>query len=1135
MNGRRVRSLSLGILALSSVSLADEPASTYNPRIAPASAEAERAIKRFRAPEGLKVELFAAEPMLANPVAFCVDERNRFYVAETFRLNAGVTDTRGHMNWLDDDMACRTVADRVAMYRKYLGAEFAKFGLEHDRVRLIEDRDGDGKADHSTVFADGFHDPAVGLGAGLLARKGDVFYTNVPDLWKLRDDDRDGRADVRTALHTGYGVHVGFIGHDLHGLRMGPDGRLYFSIGDRGLNVVAGKKKLFLPDTGAVLRCEPDGSDLEIYATGLRNPQELAFDELGNLFTVDNNSDSGDRARLVHIVEGGDSGWRIGYQFIEQPTSRGPWNAEKLWHPRPENQAAYMLPPLANFSDGPSGLTYDPGTGLPDRFRRHFFLADFRGSAAQSGVRSFTVKPDGASFALSEQKQFLWGLEATDVDFGTDGALYVSDWVEGWGLTGKGRIYKVFDPATKDDKASAETRRLLAEGMQARPDVELARLLGHADQRVRTEAQYALTERAYRELRARGGKGDPAAIESYATLMDTATGGGPPRAVIHAVWGLGHLARYVPRTTGFLRALLELPDPEARAQVARVLGDVPWSDAGFRAEYTWIGKPLIAHLKDDSPRVRFFTAITLGKMASKEALGPLVELLRANDDHDVYLRHAAVVGLAGVGDDSSLIAQLDGASTSVRLGILLALRRRESVEVARFLIGPEPRIVLEAARAIHDLPIEPALPRLAALVASNVTTEAVLRRVVNANVRVGGSVGAGRLVDLARRDDVAESIRVEALDALAAWAKPPGRDRVLGLWRPIPERSTDAAVAAFEPAIATLIDKGPERVRQAGVRTAAALAIANAGRLLSAVVDDRARSTETRVEALKGLEHLHDTGLAEAARRAHKDSDSRLRTEGLRVLAAARPAEAIPALTSVLENGSVRERQGALATLGGMDAPEADTVLDRSLDQLLEGRLAPEVRLDLLEAAGRRPSKDVRDKLARYEATRPAGDPLAAYREVLAGGDVRRGRGVFLEKSEAECVRCHKLFGRGGEVGPDLAGIGARQSREYLLEALVAPSARIAQGFETLVLGMDDGKVVTGILKSEDDISLRLMTPEGEVIDVAKKNVEERARGASAMPDDLVKHLSRSELRDLVEFLASLKSAGPRRPAAPRE
>lgn len=330
-------------LALSLVCLpaAGPPPRPYSPAVAPASDEWKSALSRITLPAGLTIELWAAEPLLAHPVAFTLDNKGRAFVSESFRIKKGVDDIRGYMSWLDDDLACRTVADRVAMTRKHLGKRADSWAVHSERVRLVEDRKRQGKADSSTVFADGFNRLESGIAAGVLARGDDVWFTCIPDLWRLRDTRGTGKADVRERLHTGYGIHMGFYGHDLHGLILGPDGRLYFSIGDRGLNVKTRDGHFFYPDTGCVLRCNPDGSELEVFASGLRNPQELAFDKHGNLFTGDNNSDGGDRARWVYLVEGGDSGWRIGYQFPGTAQSnRGPWNAERLWAPAFAGQAA---------------------------------------------------------------------------------------------------------------------------------------------------------------------------------------------------------------------------------------------------------------------------------------------------------------------------------------------------------------------------------------------------------------------------------------------------------------------------------------------------------------------------------------------------------------------------------------------------------------------------------------------------------------------------------------------------------------------------------------------------------------------------------------------------------------------------
>ncbi len=1094
------------IACTASAALAQPPApqkKAGQPGAPVAIRDAELAARSIQVPDGMRLGIFATEPMVGNPVALGIDERGRVYVAETYRLYRGVTDTRRHMNWLNDDMACRTVDDRVAMFRKYLSKqEFESYRGVSDQVRLVEDTDGDGKADRASVFADGFDQVPDGPAAGVVARHGAVWFTCIPDLWYLRDDDGDGKADVRRSLSHGYGVHVNFLGHDLHGPVFGPDGRLYFSIGDRGFNVRTGGRDLVCLDTGAVLRCDPDGSGLEIFATGLRNPQDLAFDRFGNLFTGDNNSDSGDKARWVHVVEGGDSGWRIGYQYLKEPVARGPWNAEKLWHPRWDGQAAYIVPPLINISDGPSGVACEPGASLmPERYRDRFFLCDFRGASGQSGIRSIAMEPEGASYKVVDSDQFVWGVEATDVEFGPDGALYLTDWIEGAGATatGKGRIRTVFDPARAADPRVREVKTLLAEGMARRPDEELAFLLGHPNMRVRQEAQFALAAKG---------------AAAITTLAGRAKPGNDQLARIHAIWGLGQVGRTAPAALEKVGPLLDGEDAEVRAQAARVLGDARWAPSGAA---------LTARLGDESPRVRSFAAIGLGKLRRREAIGPLLGLLRDNADRDPYLRHAAVMGLVGIGDLDALLAASSDPSVSARMGVLLALRRLERPEVARFLDDPEPLLVLEAARAIYDVPIAPALPRLARLAVSATSSEPLLRRVLNANARMAGPEHASTLAALAARTDVPVPIRVEALQVLAAWAEPPGLDRVVGLWRPLPPRPAEDAVVALRAVLTDLLRDAPNAVALAALRAIGPLPLKEAGPVLLALSSDASRAPGPRAEAIRALDRLDDDGLAAAVRQALEDREPSLRVEARRLLARLEPGQAIPILESVLKQGDLAERRGALAALGDIQGPAADRALSRWLDRLGTKDVPPEIELDLIEAAGRRKDPGIARQLRRIDEARPHDDPLSAYRETLVGGDAENGWKIFSEKAEVECIRCHKARDRGGEVGPDLNGIGSRHDRRYLLESIVAPDRQIAKGFETLVIAAADGQVHTGIVKEDTPDHIRLIKPDGKFVSVPKADIEDQKRGVSAMPQDLIKHVSRSDVRDLVEFLATLK------------
>ena len=1084
------------------------PSSFVPPKVADASNEGELAMKGFILPEGFKVELFAAEPHLANPVAFDIDHQNRFWVAETFRLHAGVTDIRGKNTWLDEDLAARTVEDRIAMMKRHEGINFGKYEQNSERLKQVLDTNNDGKADKSTVFADGFNTAADGIASGVLSRGGNVYFANIPDLWLLQDKNNDGVADERKSLHYGFGVRVGFLGHDLHGLIMGPDSKIYFTIGDRGSNIKVEGKTVGNPDTGCVFRCNPDGSELEVFAYGLRNPQELAFDQYGNLFTGDNNSDGGDRARIVHLVEGGDSGWRIGWQFLERPNARGAWNSEKMWHPQNEDQPAYIIPPIANLTDGPSGFAFNPGTGLPERFRNNFFLVDFHGGKG-SGIYNFTLTPKGAGFELGTREKFIWESLPTDVAFGLDGGIYFLDWVQGWGMTGKGRIYRVFHPNTDQQQIIAETKRLLMAGMKERSNRELERLLAHPDMRVRQESQF--------ELINRGDKGAD-------VLAKVAKSNNSQLARIHAIWGLTQLARATvgdekSKLSERIAALSSDKDVEVRGQVAKAIGD-----ARIDAQ-----TETIRLLRDESARVRMFAAIAAGKLDDRAFVPSIIRLLADNNDRDPQLRHAGAFALAGINDPEALAMAARHQSDSVRMGALLALRRLERTDVAFFLNDKNPKIQLEAARAINDLPISGAMRELAAVAdRSDLATlkPEMLRRVLNANYRYGMRDSAKVVANLAANNQLPEQIRADALRELAEWERPPGRDRITGLWRPVVgPRSERHAIEAIEPQMVQLIRTGPDRVRVAAANATGALKINSvAGELLSIVKTDG--STSVRLESLRALAAMNHSHLPEAVQAASTASEESLRKESLRFASLLKPAGAIAQITRVLESGSVGEKQSALGTLGNMKEKEVSDLLDQWVDRLVAGQVPAELQLDVLEAASKRETPELKAKLQAFESKFTKQDELGTHRLALTGGSIDEGRKIFFERAEAQCARCHKIEGQGSEggmVGPELTRIGAAKDRTYLLESIVFPNKHIAEGFQSVLVTTKDGTSFAGVVQSESDTELVLNSPEDGIVKVKKADITVRERGLSGMPEGLATLLSRRDLRDLIEYLASLK------------
>ena len=1088
-----------GSLSAQQLDLVQEDRS-QEPTIAAASNEAELALQIIEVPKDLDVKLWAAEPMLANPVAIDVDEKGRVFVSETHRYRSSVLDIRHYMPMLELDLASRTIEDRQALIHSVFEEEAPLFELESEIIRIVEDTNGDGVADSSGVFADQFDSALDGIASGVLARNGKVWFTNIPSLWLLEEGDTPGKAAKRTEIARGFGVHFGYTGHDSHGLAFGPDGKIYFSIGDRGTHLTTQEGNVIdLPDEGAVLRCDPDGANLEVFARGLRNPQELAFDEHGNLWTFDNDCDNGDSERLVYIAEGSDNGWRIGYQYSHLGNA-GPWMSESMWTPRHEGQPEYIIPPLANIEDGPSGVAYYPGTGLHSRFKEHFFVCQFRGSIASSGIYTYTVKPSGASFELDQKELFLKGVLPTDVVFAPDGKLYVSDWTPGWPKSAKGRIYTVGHEETLASELVKSTEQLIGKGMGQRGTEELIKLLAHADWRVRLEAQFELVRK----------KVDPS------TLYNAAKQGSPDSYDrLHATWALGQLSSKNDKAASFILRLASIDSPEVRAQAIKLIGDHQLTD-GYDL--------LIAGLDDEADRVKYFAAQSLGKLGKSSSADALVDLLLINNDRDVYIRHAAIMGLVGSGNKSVLAKATKSPFRSVRLGALLAYRRMEDPAVANFLNDKDVTLIQEAARAIIGANISKAFPALAALSEQAQPLDHMLGlRVLNAHFRQGTSANAKALADFAANENATAELRAEALQHLAVWSHPPARDRVIGLYRPLPNREAQPAMNSLKNIFTELLS-GPELVQTEAIKTATELNLRSLTKDLFGKFENDSTPTPIRIAILNTLLKMEDSRIEEAAKIASRSNDTELRLATLPVLAKLSPDKSAAMLKHLVETGNAQELQAAFKALGTMSHPIANKTLVASVNKLSTGGIPISAQLELLEAAEAVNDPNVNTALKAYnQGITNSGDPIAAYEYTLDGGDFSLGRAVFEKNGIMPCIRCHVSDGAyTGEPGPSLYGIASRVDKRYLLESIVKPSNQMADGFEMAVVTTKQGEILAGFVAEETDSTLSLKLPDGSVNAHAKSDIATRQSAPSTMPEIYAASLSRTDMRDLIAFLSTL-------------
>ena len=1075
--------------------------------------------------EGLKIEVWGVDSLVKDPIAIHVADDGSIYYTRSPRRNNAEFDIRGHQDWEIRSIALQTIEDKRNFLRTELSPErsaqnewladlngdgshdWKDMLEERNEVFQLKDTDGDGMADWGQKQVYDFHEEVTDVAGGVMKTEDALYVAAGPDMWRLMDTNGDGLMDEKKSLSHGYGIHIGFGAHGMSGVEMGPDGRIYWGIGDIGFNGKGDDGTEYNhANNGVIARSNPDGSDFEIFAGGLRNTHEFVFDQHTNLISVDNDGDhAGEKERLVYITRGSDTGWRINWQFgkYRDPNNNTykVWMDEKMFLPRWEGQATFITPPLLNYVSGPTGMAFNPGAGLGERWKDHFFVVEFVGNAASSGLHAFQLQPKGASFELTKTEKIVGNFLPTGIDFAPDGSLFMADWVTGWNDKGYGRIWKMTDETAKGWGLQKQTEAEIKADYKKLPEADLKSKLYFEDMRIRRKAQFELVKR--------GKKG---ADQFNLVIKDKSN----QLARIHGILGLSQLARLSDKSYAKpLVALLQDTDPEIRAQAAKWLGDIRYKEAS---------KELIANLSHENARVRFFSAEALGRAKEATAIQPLIQLLAANNDEDAFLRHGVTYALSQIGQVAPLAALSTHPSKAVRMGAVIALRRLQSPELAKFLGDKEEDIVTEAARAIHDdLSVPAAMPKLAALLATTTfTNEPLIRRVISANQRLGKEENLNYVLAYVAKPGISDALKIESLATLGTWANPSVLDRVDGRYRGEVTRDP----AQIKPKVAATLEMQAKGsvvdLRRESIKAMGKLGMSEMAEFLF----DKLKtdpSQEVKVEALNSLVVMNASNLSDAISYAMRDVSEGVRVAGLGLIAQTSLPndQKVPLLMEILKKRTLAEQQTALLTLGSLPGSKDFKEWTAILEDFKLGKLPEGTWIELEEAVlatGSAPLKASYETLLEEKA---GGEPWKKFVGALAPGNALKGRNIFYQNQTAQCIRCHAYDDMGGNAGPALDNIGTILSKEELLIALVDPSKRLAPGYGSITVNLVGGSKITGILLEEKKESYWIQVGT-EKKEIAKKEVTSSAMAASSMPPmgDL---LSKREIRDLVSYLSTLK------------
>ncbi len=1048
---------------------------------ASAQVDAKQTTARLKPAPGLEATLWAAEPLLVNPTNIDIDSRGRVWVAEglNYRLSRGGN-------------------------RRFHRIE------EADRIKILEDTDGDGKADKVTVFADRVfpvpmgiaveeHHDASGKYTGCR-----VFVGNSPDLLVLEDTDGDDKADKRYPLLTGFGGVDS--DHGVHGMTLGLDGKLYFSHGDgccsvqhdhserqQNFDVIdKGGRHVWTDQLANTLRVDRDGTNFEIICDRQRNNYETSLNSFGEIFTSDNDDDGNRGCRVIQAMDGG----HFGYHTPGSPLHWGedvPGNVPKL---------------VGTGNGSPCGIMVYEGSLLPPEYRGAILEVD----AGTRQVNFFPLSRAGGSYR-TEYKVFLAGTDPwfrpVDACAAPDGSVYVADWYDA-GVGGHafsdqttGRIYRV---APKGNKPA-----------NPRPD------FGSLDGLMKAlrSPNIATQDAARRGLIALA-KTQPASQKAGEMALQDPD----PIMRARALWVWSAIDGVAPAAI-MLNITASGDEPRLRAQVVRMIardcrqnGNVHYSQGSPQPPpiEPWVLETLKLVAKDPDAQVRREAILALRNLPTKDVGETLRELAASWDGQDRWYLEA--LGLALDQRDSGYLAHLMDGSL---YGELALVRDGDRGDVA---LPPYFPVDRNEAFIPTGAPIRPATP-----LAKNLGLCWRLHRMEALPFleRVIPALRAPELEQAAfdTLERIAQPAAAPAVARLAGRAADPETRRGLCAilarrlrteWKPA--RADAAVVGLVERLLADPDSRGD------GIAMAASMGDERYFTAIEHLAADRSLPTPIRQSAIQALgawagrsRELLDRMIADSRGKpsATPEAEAAVQTLGRtpggpeRLRAIATSADYPLGVRRQALRGVFLERDGGRI------------ILEMARSKTLPDDLKPEATALLQASSDRRLRADAAKLLPPPVAAggRPLPPPAVLARRV---GDAPRGQAVFFRESQLACSSCHRVQGRGQWVGPDLSTIGVKYGRQELLNSILNPSAAVGYNFRAVVAGLSDGRVVTGLPVEDTPEKLVLKTALGERVSIPTRDVDDRKTSdVSLMPEGLAQSMTETELVDLVAYLATLR------------